>query len=134
MIRYLLNHNIVWCCLYSNVLKINGCDQGAYILYLTCTARFWKYVKKPVFPNNTVCFSSQKEYLQVVLPYLADIRKIATEGNVTSYTLTVSRDGIKFRDYNPSASSKQLVCIFVIFTYISYKIEHACSLYISIFG
>ena len=55
------------------------------------------------------CFLFQKEYLQVELPYLADIRKIVTEGNVTSYSLRVSKDGIKFRYYNASGKSKHLV-------------------------
>ena len=57
-------------------------------------------------------FSFQNEYLQVVLPYLTDIRKIVTQGNVTSYKLKVSKEGKKFRDYNPSANpnAKQMVC------------------------
>ena len=58
-----------------------------------------------------VCFIFQQEYLQVELPYLADIRKIVTEGNVTSYTLRVSRDGQKFKDYKASGFIKHLVSI-----------------------
>ncbi len=66
-------------------------------------------------------FSFQDEYLQVVLPYMTDIRKIVTEGNVTSYALKVSNDGIKFRDYDPSASAKHLVCIILIILTLIYS-------------
>jgi hypothetical protein len=69
--------------------------------------------------NNILYLPFQKEYLQVELPYLADIRKIVTGGNVTSYIVKVSRDGRTFKYYNPSAKLKQLVCIFLIFMHNS---------------
>lgn len=71
-------------------------------------------------------FSFQKQYLQVVLPYLANITTIITQGNVTSYTLKVSKEGKKFRDYDPSGTSKQMVgtlCFFTTFEFSRMALE-----------
>ena len=57
----------------------------------------------------------QKEYLQIDLPFLADIRKIVTEGNVSTYLLRGSKDGKTFQDFKPYTHTKQVVCIFNLY-------------------
>ncbi|XP_028395588.1 macrophage mannose receptor 1-like [Dendronephthya gigantea] len=44
--------------------------------------------------------ASQNEYLQVEFPFLADIRMIVTEGNLSTYKLKIGKDGKTFKDYN----------------------------------
>ncbi|XP_028395191.1 uncharacterized protein LOC114519267 isoform X2 [Dendronephthya gigantea] len=52
--------------------------------------------------------ANKNEYLQIELPFLADIKKIVTEGNVSTYLLRESKDGKTFKDFKPYGHTKEV--------------------------